>query len=291
MHADRPFRIETPRQAIARRSLLIGRLERRACSKSVQLAKRLKACSSSSECRSGACPVCVRKFRKTLLREGRRVLRRKKVVRVSWVPPGGIISFGELSSIDLARFAAKMLRALQRSLPPMTVAIGGIDISLNVNENRDAAWQIHGYALVTLPAIGGRTSSDLRKALRRGLSLCDVAARPLHVSEVRSGDFDRVLSYAIKADFYRRSSYAYIRRETGRSSRNTRPQALPADAAVQLALWLDRFPLGARLLLVGLRRYGQATRPTLRATQVLSSRVDVGNRRNHRSTSRRPSQS
>ncbi len=285
MCADRPFRIETRRLAIARRSLLIGRLNRRASSESLALVKRLKSCNSSSPCHSGACPVCVRTFRKALLSEGRNVLRTKQVFRVSWVPPGGVVANGELSSFDLSRFAAKLLRALQRSLPSNAAAIGGIDISLNVNENRDAAWQFHGYALVALPAIGGRTSSDLRKALRQSLPLCDVAARPLHVGEVLSGDVQRVLSYASKSDFYRRSSYAYTRRETGRSSRNTRAQALPADAAVELALLLDRFPLGARLLLVGVRRYGQATRPTLRATQVLSSRVGVGNRRNHRSIS------
>lgn len=266
MCADRPFRIETRRLAIARRSLLIGRLNRHASSEALALVERLKSCNSSSPCHSGACPVCVRTFRKALLSEGCNVLRTKRVVRVSWVPPGGIISVGELSHVDLARFAAKLLRALQRALSSNAVAIGGIDLSLNVRDNGNPVWQLHAYLLLALPANAGGAHSDWKKAVRRALPACQLAARPLTVCEMEASDIERALSYALKSEFYRRSAYQYERQKTGRLAWNTRAQALPAYAAVELALVLDRFPLGVRLLLVGFRRYGQTTRMRLRAT-------------------------
>jgi hypothetical protein len=268
MATKKPFRIETHRQVKDRRAKLIGRLERNGSPDALMLAERLSTCRIEAPCLSGACPVCMRRFRKTLLQEGQRVLSRAGLIRVSWIPPRGLVPMGELANLDLARFSAAVLRALQRALPPNAIAIGGIDLSMNVVENRNPVWQLHAYAVVSLPADSSISVADAIAALRTSLPVCAHAKRPLVIDPI-DADYclDRLLSYSMKAQFYRRSSYQYIREKTGRPAWKTLPQALPSTAAVELALFLEQFSIGSRLLLVGVRRYGRGSKFMLRVSR------------------------
>ncbi|MGN6305724.1 MAG: hypothetical protein ACTHNH_12955 [Mesorhizobium sp.] len=249
---------------------LVCRLNRSSALEALSLAARLKQCSAEIPCLSGACPVCLRAFRKRLLREARTHFSGRSVVRVSWIPPHGNIPAGQLEGFDLRHLAASLLRSLQRALPPGSVAVGGIDFSLNVENNANAEWQAQGYALVAAPATG-ISGAEIVSALKMRLPLKRDARRPIQASVVDpTKSLRRILSYAMKAVFYRRSSYQYLRRSTGRPTWNTRAQALPPGSAVELNLLLDRFPIGNRLLLVGLRRVGPALKFDLRATARLS---------------------
>ncbi|MCJ2071262.1 hypothetical protein MKK75_21105 [Methylobacterium sp. J-030] len=153
-----------------------------------------------------------------------------------------MIPLGGLATFDLRRFIASRLRALQRALPGIVV-LGGVDVSLNTFENGTPVWVVHLYLLIE-----AADTKALRKGIRTRCAGEPSAPRPFDFREVSRGGRPLVLSYALKAAFYKRSGFIDA---TGRA--NTRPQALPVGAAVEAALFLDRWPLNRRLILHGLR--------------------------------------
>jgi hypothetical protein len=191
-------------------------------------------------------------------------------VRVSWVPPRSSVPIDSLDQFDLKTFRQACLKSLQRVLPTQSVLVGGIDVSLNVQANANPRWRFHVYALAAVSrGAGGSNARSAMEALRR-LPAGEVP-RPIKLALLSSGgDLPRVISYSVKAEFYRRSRYFYVR-ASGRPSCNTRAQALPVHRACELALLLDRTSLAARLLLIGVRRYGPLGNWTLRPTARLSS--------------------
>ncbi|MDN3571296.1 hypothetical protein [Methylobacterium longum] len=153
-----------------------------------------------------------------------------------------MIPLGGLAAFDLRRFIASRLRALQRALPSIVV-FGGVDVSLNTFENGVPVWVVHLYLLIE-----AANTKALRAAILARCPGEPSAPRPFQFWEVSRAGRAKVFSYAVKAAFYKRSGFIDA---TGRA--NTRPQALPAGAAVEAALFLDRWPLQRRLILHGLR--------------------------------------
>lgn len=242
-HFRLPLNFETFLEARRHRETLAGQLERSSLPGASDLAHRLRACFRGRRCGSGACRVCQRRVRKTLIRASDMVLAKDlPLLRVSWVSRGGVIPLGGLAAFGLRRFVASRQRSLQRALPGITV-YGGVDVSLNTFTNGIPVWVVHLYLLIE-----AADSPVLRMAIRNRCPGEQSAPRPFHFRNVGRAGRARVLSYAVKAAFYKRSGFIDT---SGRA--NTRPQALPAKAAVEAALFLDRFPVERRLILHGLR--------------------------------------
>lgn len=219
-----------------------------------------------SRCGSGACPVCNRAFRIRLAGEVRRARPSAfEVLRISLIPASFRVESGGLADFDLRRWVLSRHRAIERALPPESLFAGGVDISLNTFENADPHWCFHVYGFVLLPL--GWDAHDRSKVRRFRAELerrCPPvpnsdrigAEKVLTVAAINSQNFDEAFLYSHKGDFYRRSRYAYTRRKTGKRSTNVTPQTLPRLARVELSLFLARFSLGSRLILIGFRRRG-----------------------------------
>lgn len=238
-----PPDFETVSQARDRRDRQARQLARSPEPGAHDLASRIGSCRKGDRCGSGACQVCQRKERKILIGAANAALRKDEpLLRLSWIPRGGVIPLGGLAAFDLRRFIASRLRALQRALPGITV-FGGVDVSLNTFENATPVWVVHLYLLIE-----AADTKPLRAAIRARCPGEPSAKRPFQFLKVSRAGRARVFSYALKAAFYKRSGFIDA---TGRV--NTRPQALPAGAAVEAALFLDCWPLQRRLILHRLR--------------------------------------
>lgn len=238
-----PPDFETVSRARGRRDRLVGQLTRSLEPGAPELASRVGSCRKGVRCGSGACQVCQRQERKQMIRAADAALRKDgPLLRLSWIPRGGVIPLGGLATFDLRRFIASRLRSLQRALPGTTV-FGGVDVSLNTFENGTPVWVVHLYLLIE-----ATDSPALRAAIRARCPGEPAAKRPFEFRQVGRAGRASVLSYAVKAAFYKRSGFIDA---TGRA--NTRPQALPVGAAVEAALFLDRWPLNRRVILHGLR--------------------------------------
>lgn len=242
-HFRLPHDFESFLEARRQRETVAGQLERSSLPGASDLSHRLRACFRGRRCGSGACRVCQRKVRKLLIRMADATMRKDEpLLRLSWVPRGGVIPLGGLATFDLRRFIASRQRAIQRALPGITV-YGGVDVSLNTFANGIPVWVVHLYLLIETA-----DTKAVRTAIRNRCPSEPSARRPFNFGNVGRAGRARVLSYAVKAAFYKRSGFIDT---SGRA--NTRPQALPAVAAVEAALFLDRFPVERRLILHGLR--------------------------------------
>lgn len=252
---DRPYLpqgFEMQITAKRRRRLLAGQLARSAQVGAAELSAVLFACRRGHRCHSGACPTCQRKWRQAFLKEVDAALTRQgTLLRISWIPCGGRVPVGDLAAFDLGKFVASRRKALERALPGMVI-YGGVDVSLNTTDNGGAIWQIHIYLVAE--------SDDTPEIRESVLSHCPgepTAARPFWFDVV--ADRSKVLSYAVKAEIYRRSGYVD---KTGR--RNAKPQRLGAEHAVEASIYQHRWPPAQRLVLRGMRHRRAGNRSGLR---------------------------
>jgi len=261
-----PLEFETFEDAKAKRIQLIRRLAKSATPVSNALANELAACRKQSRCGSGACPVCNRAFRLRLASEVQRVRPDAfEVIRISLIPASFRVEVYDLPAFDLLRWVSSRRRAFQRALPKEALFVGGVDISLNTFENGDPHWCFHLYGFVLLPKGWGVQNRSKMRRMRAELERrCPPvpkhrrigAERVLTVGALDSENFDGAFLYAHKGGFYRRSRYAYTREKTGKRSTNAEPQAIPRLAALELSIFLARYRLGSRLILIGFRRHG-----------------------------------
>jgi hypothetical protein len=126
------------------------------------------------------------------------------------------------------------------------LVVAGIDISLNTENNQVVGLQLHLYLLIE-----GKNTLALQEAVKAAFPPEPTAPRPYDFKEVH--DPSGCITYLFKSVFYRRSRY---RNPQGHAE--TRAQALKGKELVELMMWLNRFPIPARLVLRGVRRNGHA---------------------------------
>lgn len=249
-----PARFETfeeakDRRATAKRALRRGNKPAR------QVRKSLAGCRKGCRCEAESCAVCLRRYRRNLFRAALPILKsRPHWTAASVIPAGLAIPYGTLNQIDVVKLVASFRRRLQRSLVLRhRLVFGAIDISLNLQNNTIQHWQLHLYLLIE-----GKKNRKLKNAVKAAFPKEPTAPCPYHFKKVT--DFPEAASYVYKSVFNRRSGY----RKNG--APRTWPLPLkPADLR-ELLPFLDRIPLGGRLLLHGLRRNGNPLRlqPTSR---------------------------
>lgn len=249
-----PNGFEAPQTASERRSKLISLLQSGSTSEQT-LAEKLNSCRHSSPCNSGACPVCTRKFRLWLLKEGLQVMEAggprasssehldtKYWTSASIIPAEYRCAPGELGGFKLPTRVKSLAKVISRSSLASGIVIGGFDISLNTSDGEQAAWQLHLYLLIT-----GRPEG-LKGTVRKAFKPEPTAPRPYRCTSVYSPR--GALTYAYKAVFSQRSSYRWEGRKF------TRHLPLTPGQQRELALFLDQGDAGGRLILSGLKRNG-----------------------------------
>jgi hypothetical protein len=227
----------------------------------LSLAERLEACPPRRRCMSGACPECGRAFQRWFVANSRDLIRQLDggaLLMVTIVPDYGRCPLDELKNFNVEAVWRRTKRYLAKA--GVRVAFGGLDFSVNV-DGKDGEPYVQVQCTLFVPKkLWPKSDRELRIALNRSGEV----ARPMLV---RGFDGDNAgLAYALKPTFHRRESYpqAADARRDGRSSANTRNRPLRGTAWTQLAVFLDRMGLGARLCLIGVKRVRKYEEVTMR---------------------------
>jgi hypothetical protein len=244
MPANIPSDFETYSQAKDRRDHRV-RILRFGDADSKCLAANMAVCDNEFSCDSDACPICDGLFRRQLCRRGVPILEARQTwTRASVVTAGLLVPYDQLAAINLDQLMKRIHKRLDRSTLRYRMIIGGIDISLNLEDNEIIGWQLHLYLLIE-----GENDQALREAIKAAFPPEPTAPEPYQFKTV--GDFAKAVTYAYKSTFYRRSRY----RKNGKPQ--TRSQSLkPPDLRILLP-FLHRFSIGTRLILRGVRRDGK----------------------------------
>ena len=238
-----PANFETFEQACDRRRALVRDLNRGG-KPAQELARISSKCRIGSRCQSGACPVCERRHRKWLVKSALPIIDQyPEWTCVSVVPEKLLVPLGQLAELNLNKIVETNRRRLQRSAVSDLPVIGGVDISHNTEENRDIGWQAHLYFLIAAPK-----TEHLDRAIRNAIPLEPTALRPYQSDAVYYAP--GAITYAYKAVFDRRSIY-YV---DGKRRKRDLPLKPPEQR--ELALFLDQYRIGDRLILRGMRRDG-----------------------------------
>jgi hypothetical protein len=137
-----PPDFETNTEARKRRKHRV-RLLRRGGSRSKALARKLAWCTKAKRCDSDACSSCKRRFRLRLYREAAAIIKtRPDWTRASVVTTGLLVGYKKLVSVDLSKVVKLIRKRLERSSLRGRMIIGGVDISLNLQDNVILGWQL-----------------------------------------------------------------------------------------------------------------------------------------------------
>mgnify|MGYP006429949807 CR=1 FL=1 len=237
-------RFETFEKAKTRRLDIIKTLEK-GDTDHQQIAKRLTGCNKGNRCGSVLCPVCVRQFRRWWTTQAAEILDHSNLVAATVVLPRWITDFDDVEKIDPRQMKDLVRQRLKRSKLEDRVAVGGIDLSLNVSEGQDLiVWAPHLYLLIE-----EADKKEGREALQvpgEGDHLVDKPIRTREVTDVMSS-----LTYCQKPFFSRRNGY------TGDNGRKqTRNTSLKPDEFRKLAGLLDEWRFADRMFLRGVRMQG-----------------------------------
>lgn len=214
--------------------------------------QNVAACSTSESCGLDICAVCLREFRKQLVRSAQKLLLPTGTwTAVCIVPADQLYGLGRLTQADLRQIVHAFRKRLERSPFSDAIVIGGLDLSYNTHDNDPIGWQVHFHILVNRPC-----SDRLRKEIITSFKLCTVSHRPLKLTPVKPGEFLSALTYVYKPTFYRRSQYrGHGRpRADGSPGLRVRDQSLTTKQRDELLSWLAYQPVGMRLILRNTRR-------------------------------------
>jgi hypothetical protein len=239
-----PEKFETLTQAKKRRASKI-RILRKGKKPARKLATKMDQCSKGQPRESAACDVCVGRERLKLYRETQPIFAaHPDWTRASVIPAEFLIPMGKLSTFDLKTINPRINKRLERSSLGNRIVIAGIDISLNLQDNEIVGWQLHLYMLIE-----GKNTLRLQEAIKAAFPPEPTAPIPHQFSPVT--DSTKAITYLFKNVFHRRSRYT-----TANSQARTKDLPLKGSDLRELLSFLDQFPIGARLILRGIRRNG-----------------------------------
>jgi hypothetical protein len=211
-----------------------------------RVARALANCRRQHRCGTEACRVCVREFRIGWVGEAIKIIaQRSSWVSCSVITEGLLVPFGSLSKFDLSAAIKRIRKRLERSEIRGRIVLGGLDLSLNLEQNKMIGWQFHLHILIE-----GANDSRLEAAVRKAFPPEPTALAPYNFAQV-SNPLE-VVTYTYKALIERRSGFV------GNDGKH-RIKNLPLKGVDirELAPFLSKYKVGARLILGGVRRNGQ----------------------------------
>jgi hypothetical protein len=161
------------------------------------------------------------------------------------VPADLLFAEGELAFVDLNALRQKISKRFERWSLRNRIVIAGIDLSFNTENNKSVGWQLHLYMLVE-----GEHTPQLEEGVKATFPPERTALVPYNFTQL-TGKV-KPITYLYKAIFLRRSRYTlYGRRPRIRNLQLKRPELR------ELLEFLGQYPVGARLILRGIRRDGR----------------------------------
>ena len=209
-----------------------------------ELADRLDSCAKGQRCKSEADPVCAGLYWQKVRGAVSPVLGGKSWTRALIVTAGLSKPYGRLGEFDLAASVESVRERFGRSGLRDRIIIGAIDISLCLKNGKIIGWQLHLDLLIE-----GSDRSRLQKAIEAAFPVEPTAPRPYVFADVT--DPEKTLAHLYTSKFFRRSWHA-VKGKVG-----TARLPLTGGDLQQLLAFLGRYPIGARVLLNGLRWDGK----------------------------------
>ena len=210
------------------------------------VAQTLIDCRKGDRCWLEPDPMCLRLIRLWLVKEAGPIIGNEiPWTRASVITAGLLIPYGELHNVDLPALIKRTIKRLERSSLRNRKVIGGIDISLNIQDNVVVGWQLHLYLLIE-----ARHTKRLEEAVKATFAPEPTAPKPYDFLPVT--DVAEAVTYVYKSIFYRRSRYA-----NNKDQARTWPQSLKGPDLRELLTWLNQYSVGCRLILRGVRRNGR----------------------------------
>jgi hypothetical protein len=209
-----------------------------------ELADRLDSCAKGQRCKSEGDPVCAALYWHKVCHAVNPLLVGRSWTRALVVTAGLSRPYGKLDEIDLAAAVESVCKRFGRSGLRDRIIIGAIDISLYLKNGKIVGWQLHLDLLIE-----GNDRRRLQKTIEAAFPAEPTAPRPYVFTEVR--DPEKTLALLYTSKFFRRSWYA--------EKRKLCAARLPLTAGdlQQLLACLGKYPIGARLVLNGLRWDGK----------------------------------
>jgi hypothetical protein len=238
--------IETDSDAVDRRRTH-RKILKRGTANQQRVARVLGKCRKECRCKTEACPVCLRDFRVWWTGEAAKIfVQRPHWTRCSIIADGLRVRYRKLSSFDLVAQIKRIRKRLERSALHRRIIFGALDVSLNIENNRIMGWQWHAYIVVE-----GQNDRTLQQAVKKAFVADSKALVPYDFEQIEHGDYLKVATYLYKSYFKRRSGYT-----DARSNHQTKNYGLKGADLRELLDFLAQHPIGARLILCGVRRNG-----------------------------------
>jgi hypothetical protein len=213
-----------------------------------QVARLLNTCRKHTRCGTEACRVCLQESRRQWAGEITKIfLKRPHWTRCSIIMDGLLMPYGSLGTFDLKVAVKRVQKRLERSDISARIVIGGLDVSLNINNNKIVGWQVHLYLLVE-----GNNNKTLRRAVKDAFPPEPTAAKPYDFADITDDEL-KVMTYAYKSVFHRRSGYI-----DARGNAQTRDLPLKSPDNRELLEFFAQHKVGCRAILRGVRRNGKS---------------------------------
>jgi hypothetical protein len=200
--------------------------------------------ASPGQC-NGACYRAQRAYRLGLLPQALSLLSDCETLHfVTLASPHWRRPVGQIHTVRPDAIKQWLRRRLLRT-QPATIAIGGIEVSFNVERDGSTSWAPHVHMIVanvSAAAIKSAFATDRFTALK------SKSEKPLRVEPVT--DLGKQLGYCVKGHVVERVAYIGSH---GRQTRKT--NRLRADLLAEYDRWLAASNVADRLILIGVRWY------------------------------------
>jgi hypothetical protein len=206
-----------------------------------KLADLIGGCDKGKRCRSGACPICLRRWRRWFAGTVAGLIAEDDVNWwvASLVPPDLVFPIGKLDQFEPAKFKDRLRKQLQRSKISDATAIGGIDLAVqHFDDGRGEVWHPHAYLLIRK-----RGKKAIHRALTRFYPSTDDTPRPLRVKKIDKTDLLKPTTYAFKSTFKQR-----IPCKDANGNKDTEEKGLAPKHWLELAPLLHKWGIDGRLI-------------------------------------------
>jgi hypothetical protein len=201
-----------------------------------KLARRFRKCGIL-RCRSAACPVCLRYFRRWWSSQvaGYMAQDRDGWFTVCIAPSELAFPIGELQRFQWGLAKDRLRKQIKRSKLERAVVLGGFDYALQGFNVRAPKWRPHIYFLTQT---GGK--GIINSALRSHYRSDEDTPHPVVVTDQRKADEDLIATatYTFKSDFRQRQPSLDRR---GNADTDDPPLAPPHEAELRLFLHRQGF--------------------------------------------------
>jgi hypothetical protein len=199
-------------------------------------------------CRDG-CWFASRRHRYQTITEGHRVLGQAGDLHfITITHPKWELPVGKLAEANVPAARQWLYRRFKR-LGTKAIAVGGFEVSLNVELDGTTTWAGHAHLVIS-----GTDRPSLKKAFQIEKHYrVKPYLRPVDIRDV--GNLGRQLGYSLKRIARRRVAYI-----DGQGRQNRNQSNLSSSEQRESDGWLLGLPVGARTILIGCRAHGSRLR-------------------------------